>query len=363
MNLGRSRGHATGQLPHLRRLAAWAAGVMLTACLLRAGAAAAADPAPAGSAPAETARAADVEAIRAAAAAYQEALARGDGSLLASLWAPEGDIVDDAGNVLLGRDTTALVGGEAAGPKPEFHITETKLRFLCADAAIEDGIVEVRLPGGGTIDGHFAAVWVKHDGAWKLSAIREARTPDAEGSGDLQELDWMVGDWEAVAATTSAATTPGAPAAAQPIAGQQGDPITLAVTWNPTRTFLVRQMRIPPPPGAPDDAPSLEISQQIGWDPLARQVRGWAFGTDGSHGESTWIREGDAWIARTVSVRPDGRKMSTLTVYTPDGPDRCTLQALPTHIGSEHEPHVVLQFQRTGRPPHEPTPTRPGERP
>ena len=342
MNLGRFRGRAPGPLPHGRRAAARIAGLALAAGLLAAGSARAA---PADTTPVDAGRAADAAAIRAAAAAYQEALARGDASRLADLWAPEGDIVDDAGNVLLGRDTTALVGDEPTGPKPEFRITETKLRFLCADAAIEDGTVEVSLPGGGTIDGHFAAVWVKHDGAWKLAAIREARDPEAEGSADLQELDWMVGDWKAVAATAADAA-----GAAAPVAGDGAAPITLAVHWNPTRTFLVREMRIPPPPGAPADAPTLDISQQIGWDPLARQVRGWAFGSDGSHGESTWIREGDAWIARTVSVRPDGRKTSTLTVYSPDGPDRCTVQSLPTHVGSEHEPHVVLTLERTARP-------------
>jgi len=346
MTLGRSRGVFTGPLPRGRRPAAWAAGVMLAAGILTTNPAAVADPAPPGTTPAEAARAADAAAIRAAAESYREALEKGDASRLASLWAPEGDIVDDAGNVLLGRDTTALVGGEPTGPKPEFRITETKLRFLCADAAIEDGTVEVRLPGGGTIAGHFAAVWVKHDGAWKLAAIREARTPDAEGSGDLQELDWMVGDWQSVAATAADPT-----GAAAPVADAGGDPITLAVHWNQTRTFLLREMRIPPPPGAPADAPTLDVSQQIGWDPLARQVRGWAFGSDGSHGESTWIREGDAWIARTVSVRPDGRKTSTLTVYSPDGPDRCTVQSLPTHVGSEHEPHVVLTLERTGERP------------
>ena len=296
----------------------------------------AADP-PAVDARAADARAADAGAIREAAAAYRAALTKGDAAALAALWAPDGDIVDDAGNVLLGRDTASLVGETSDGPQPEFNIVETKLRFLNDDAAIEDGTVEVLLPDGGTIEGHFAAVWVRHDDAWKLSAIREARTPEAEGSNALQELDWMVGDWKAVAPED-------APAAA-------GDPITMTVRWNPTRTFLIRQMRIPPPPGTPADIPALDISQQIGWDPLARQVRGWAFGTDGSHGESTWMRDGAAWFSRTMSVRPDGRKTSTLTVYTPAGPDQCTVESLPTHAGGEHDPHVVLTLERTAPAP------------
>lgn len=288
----------------------------------------------AGAAEVPAERRADADAIRAAAAAYREALGRGDAAALAALWAPEGDVVDDAGNVLPGRETASLVGEEAAGPRPEFDVVETNLRFLTADTAIEDGTVEVRLPGGGTLAGHFAAVWVRHDGAWKIAAIREARTPEADGAGLLQQFEWMVGEWTAV---------PPEDAPADVVAAA---PITVSVRWNPTRTFLVREMRIPPPPGAPADVPPLEIEQQIGWDPLARQVRGWAFGSDGSHGESSWMLDDGSWVSRTVSVRPDGQKISSLVVYTPDGPDRCTVQSLPTHIGGEHDPHLVLTLAR-----------------
>jgi uncharacterized protein (TIGR02246 family) len=291
----------------------------------------------AGAAEVPAERRADAEAIRAAAATYRDALVRGDAAALAALWMPGGDIVDDAGNVLPGRETASLVSGEAAGPRPEFEIVETNLRFLTADTALEDGTVEVRLPGGGTLAGHFAAVWVRHDGAWKLTAIREARSPEADGAGVLQRLEWMVGEWDAV------------PPDDLPQGPPPGKPISMSVRWNPTRTFLVREMLIPPPPGVPADVPPLEITQQIGWDPLARQVRGWAFGSDGSHGESTWILDDGSWVSRTVSVRPDGQKTSSLVVYTPDGPERCIVHSLPTHIGGEHDPHLVLTLAR--RPP------------
>ena len=284
-------------------------------------------------------RAADEQAIRAATAAYRAALEKGDAAALAALWTPDGDIVDDAGNVLPGRDTAALIGETGDGPRPEFRMVDTSLRFLCADAAIEDGTVEVRLPGGGSLEGHFSAVWVKHEGAWKLAAIREARSPEETNAGVLEQLDWMVGEWRAVAVSDATGGTAATP--------QDGKPITMSVRWNPTRTFLVREMVIPPPAGGPADVPPLEVSQQIGWDPLARQVRGWAFGSDGSHGESTWMPEDGGWVSRTMSIRPDGRKTSSLIVYAPDGPNRLTVQSLPTHVGGEHEPHVVMTLERT----------------
>ena len=58
---------------------------------------------------AETAQDRDKAAIRAAAQAYQEALSRGDGAALAAFWTADGDIVDEQGNTLPGRQSAADV--------------------------------------------------------------------------------------------------------------------------------------------------------------------------------------------------------------------------------------------------------------
>jgi hypothetical protein len=120
-------------------------------------------------------RADDEAAIRAAAKAYIEALDKGDAARLAALWTPDGDIVDAAGHTLLGREAFSLE--ESATPpdpasRPEFRIRETKLRFLSADVAVEDGTVEVVPPAGQPLSGRFSATWVRHEGAWKLGALR-----------------------------------------------------------------------------------------------------------------------------------------------------------------------------------------------
>jgi len=285
----------------------------------------------------------DAQAIHAAAQAYEEALRRGDTKALAALWTPDGDIVDDLGQVLPGRDTVAVPATNPAAPRPDIRVAEKSLRFLSADVAIEDGTVEVTLPGGSLpLEGRFSATWVRHEGSWKLAALRESRSPQTTGPEALKDLEWMVGDWTVVdePAAAPAGTTPAAhPAPALPKA-------EMSVRWNESHTFLLRDLRISAPAGADGQRATMEISQRIGWDPLTREIHSWAFGSDGSHGESSWTRDGGSWIARTASVRPDGRQNSTLNIYTFDGKDRCTWRSLPTHVGGEHTPAMSVTMIR-----------------
>jgi uncharacterized protein (TIGR02246 family) len=276
------------------------------------------------------AREADERAIREAVTKYQQALERGDAKMLADLWTADGDIVDDQGQVTKGRENAAgaLPTGDPAA-RPVVHVSETSLRFLTPDVAIEDGTVEVTPQGSSTpVKGRFTATWVRQDASWRIAGLRESRLATDAGTSRLADLEWMVGDWT----VTDNAAAQGATA---------GPPIEVSVRWNATRTFLLRDMKI-----AKDGSPATHITQRIGWDPLARQVRSWMFSADGSLGEGVWTRDGDAWIARTISVLPDGSQMSALNIYVYDGRDRCTWRSFHTHVGGEHLPPVNMTMVR-----------------
>jgi uncharacterized protein (TIGR02246 family) len=280
---------------------------------------------------------ADTKAIQDAGKAYKVALERGDGKALAALWTPDGDIVDALGNVMKGRDTVSVLEpaaeGEAKAGQPEIDIRETKIRFLDPDVAIEDGMVAVVPPGhSAPLHGRFSATWVRHEGTWKLAALREARGDEASGDETLASLEWMVGDW-----TVVDDATPGKPAAARP-------KVEISTRWNPTRTFLLRDMKITPPGAAADAA--IQVTQRIGWDPLSKSIRSWVFSSDGGHGEATWSRDDGSWVARTTAVLPNGSQTSSLNIYSYDGKDRCVWRSLPTHVGGEHMPQVNMTLVR-----------------
>ena len=291
--------------------------------------------------------------IRATIRSYAEAFERGDGKTLASLWTPDGDIVDDEGRLLNGREAVGqITPATKDAPRPSFQIEQTNLRMLTADVAIEDGTVEVTPPGAtAALKGWFSATWVRHDGSWKLSSVRESQISSSHGTPRLADLDWMVGDWTVVEHHPDRE-----PAAdGSPLVPGASLPIEVSVRWNATRTFLIRDMTIadvdaPSSGDTGDGLPAMHITQRIGWDPLSRQIVSWAFGSDGSHGEATWSRDDDTWVARTMAVMPDGTQTSSLNIYTYDGADRCTWRSVPTHVGGEHAPHVTMTMIRKPKP-------------
>jgi hypothetical protein len=149
----------------------------------------------------------------------------------------------------------------------------------------------------------------------------------------------MVGDWEIERKAAAAA-----PLAADP------PTVSLTVKWNDAKTYLVREMAMGPAAGA--SGPRMSISQRIGWDPLTRSVRSWAFGSDGSHAEGTWRRDGGSWIAHVTTVRPDGSQVASINIYTYDGKDRCMWRSIPAHVGAEHaQPMSVTLVRKPGSAP------------
>ena len=290
---------------------------------------------------AESPRASDEAAIHAAAKTYVDALAKGDAAAIAALWTPDGDIVDAYGNLLPGRRAAdADAPTEEQPDRPEISIHETRLRFLTPDVAIEDGTVEVTPTTGPPLTGRFSATWVKQEGAGKLAAVREARGEAPTAEAALADLDWMVGDWVVVDAP-----------------GRHDDPsepqIEVSARWNASKTYLTRTMTITP--GA--DVAPLEITQRIGWDPLSKSVHSWVFGSDGSHGEANWTRDGKSWVAQARAIHPDGSQSTSLNIYSYDGKDRCVWKSLPTHVGSEAMPTVNMTMVR------KPASTKPEEKP
>ena len=273
---------------------------------------------------------ADVTAIRAAAAAYREALAKGDAAAVKAAWTADGDIVDGWGKRLRLQDVAMPDGGPAATakPRPQFQPTETQLRFITADVAVEDGTGDVVLPGMKTaIEGWFSALWVRSGTSWKLAGLRESERPVVEDADMLADLDWLVGEW--VLAVEEPADGAGASQPAAPNA------MEMTVRWDAGRTFLVREARVPVAASDDGDANVVEIHQRIGWDPLVRRIRSWSFSSDGSRGEATWFRDGDSWIAVQTAVLPNGRQDTAVNIYTYDGRDRCLWRILPEALESD----------------------------
>ena len=292
---------------------------------------AAAEPAAAHAVQSEPA-AADAAAIRVAAAAYRDALAKGDAATLRRIWTADGDVVDGWGNVLSAAEAVAATGG-ADAERPEVRVGETRLRSITPDVVLEDGTVDVVLPGTATpLEGWFSAIWVKQGNEWKMAGIRESERPTTLKGDSLDDLEWMVGDWTLV-----------------PDDGAAKDTVPrmeMSVRWDAGHMFLVRDMRLTSPATAAEPV-TIDVQQRIGWDPLVGRIRSWSFATDGTRGEATWFRDGTSWITKGTTTLADGTQATTVHISSYDGQDRCVWRTIREPFAADDRMPVRATWVRT----------------
>ncbi len=236
---------------------------------------------------AESDRAADEKAIRAAAQQYVAAIARGDAKAAIGYWAPGGDIVDESGRRSTARERIESDIAGAAGSGEAAVATglpSTTIRFLGPDTAIEDGSYGE--------NGRFSAVWTKREDRWRLASLRESRS-ESQPLADLEELDWMVGRW---------------------IGEQDGTTYEITARWNELHTYLERTLS-----ATHNGTVLLKAQQRIGVDPADRSVKSWIHDAEGGHSEGTWSRLGGSWIVETRGVAAAGEDLRGTSVYMPEG--------------------------------------------
>jgi hypothetical protein len=91
----------------------------------------------------------------------------------------------------------------------------------------------------------------------------------------------------------------------------------------------------------------MSISQRIGWDPLARQIRSWEFDTAGGFGEGRWSRAGDQWTIKHTGVQADGTASSATNIMTNESRDVVRWVSTDRVVGEEtlpdHEADVLVR--------------------
>ena len=247
----------------------------------------------------------DEVAIRGTALAYQEAFESGDAKALAALWAETGQYIDESGNVFDGRDAieeefTSFFAGAVKGRRLDIRITS--LRFPAANVAIEDGIATVIRPIGPSSQGRYTAVHAKAaDGTWYLDSVRETVPLRVSHYEYLKDLAWMEGDF--------AATT------------EKGK-ITISGKWSENSNFLLRKFTF-----VQEGFEPMIVSQRIGYDPLAKQVKSWVFDSEGGYAQGRWSRNGDTWTVKAMGVSNDGSVASSTNTLTVVDEDSFTWQS------------------------------------
>lgn len=236
--------------------------------------------------PESAATSTDEAAIRKLADTYCVAFDRRDAKALAQVWSPDAVYNSPiSGNRVQGR---AAIEAEFAGMfraegTARLSVKIDSIRFVTPDVAIEDGTASVVRPGEAPSDSTYTVVLVKKENRWLIDSDRETVLPSTPTAYDkLKELDWMVGEWADNDERASVKTV---------------------CQWTAGRAFLTRTFSV-----AVEGQIELQGTQVIGWDPAKKQIRSWAFDSDGGFAQGTWKRDGDRWVIHSVNTLPDGRK-------------------------------------------------------
>ena len=289
---------------------------------------------------------ADEEGIRETMRSYLQAFNRHDSAALAAHWSAAGENVDlDSGEKTSGReavrDVFAALFEEDAGASIDIELTS--IRPLGGDVAVVDGVSRISFTDAPASASRFAAVMVRRDGGWVIDTVRESAVAGAPAAAarPLDELAWLVGQWEDAGEGVTASTQ---------------------CFWSANRAFLIRshvvsadavqeQRPLPGDGRIPGLLPATppgrrEITEIVGWDPDRGRIRSWYFTSAGRFAEGSWSREGDTWTVRLEGPAGGNADDATCTL-TRMGDDELSLRCGSPAVADFLPP--ACDFLRTAR--------------
>jgi uncharacterized protein (TIGR02246 family) len=252
----------------------------------------------------------DEKAIAGLVAAFTTAFNKGDAAATAATFAEDALAIDEYGQRIEGRAAirAQLAASFANSPGCSIVIKVESLRFLGPDTALEEGRTTITPAGSGGVPDvtRFTVVYIKKNGQWLQSAVRDVIAPDLTPHERLKQLEWLVGDW---------------------VNESEDAVVNTSCKWSKDGNFLIRDFTI-----KTQGQSVLSGTQRLGWDPVRHQFKTWFFDTDGGFGEGYWIRDGDRWLIKTDGVRQDGKSASATNIITPLSRDRMSWQSVDSTI-------------------------------
>lgn len=260
----------------------------------------------------------DESAIRANTKAFEQAFNQKDAKALAALWTEDGKFVTpESGIVVQGR--SAIEEKYAAffqkHPEAKIEIKTESVTFPTSNEAIDVATAVVRRDNDVLEQTAYKAFYARQNGKWLITQVRQVPYGGPpERSPHLMDLKWLIGDW---------------------VDEDEDSLITTQFKWDKYQNFLIHTFTV-----TVEGTFELEGKEIIGWDPIRKMIRSWLFDSDGGYGEGTWRKEGGSWIVETSHTLSDGRKASSINIFTPEGSDKYTWQATGRSVGGEMLPDI-----------------------
>jgi uncharacterized protein (TIGR02246 family) len=245
---------------------------------------------------------------------------------LVPLFAPDARMIFRDGTEVSGRDEIKQAFEEAfsMSPKGSIGIVVDSIQFLTPDVALEEGSTSM-FPDGETLTAksRYTVVHLKKDGRWLMQSVRVVEEESLSAYGELQSLEWLVGEW---------------------IDEGRTETVETAFRWDENKSFLLEEFQV-----IREGEVVLKGTQRIGWDPQAKHIRSWTFDSAGGFGEAVWTPVGDDWVVKAKAVTADGTSASATRTLTRSAQDRAIWTVTDRLAGDERLDDLAVTMVR--KPP------------
>lgn len=213
-----------------------------------------------------------------------------------------------------------------ANPEIKLAVQIGSVKLLTPNLALEEGTATL-FDDGKTPSyvSRYILLHSKVKGAWKIAASKVTEDEELNRATVLDQLSWMEGEWIDEGATSS-------------------------IHWNCERSkdgnYLIRKFDV-----RFADGRSAKGTQRIGWDPVRKQIRSWAFDESGGFAEAYWTKVGNVWVNKSTGYQPDGTAVSATNYVIPIRKDRYMLRSVERFAGREKVDDVEAVVVRRGPKP------------
>lgn len=151
----------------------------------------------------------------------------------------------------------------------------------------------------------FSMVLVKTNASWLINQVTETAMQAAQMESQLQQLDWLIGNWSTDKAGSSA---------------------EMKVEWSPQGKKFITSKYTLNKSGQP---PQID-SHVIGWDPQRRCIVSWHFDSNGGFGTGIWSKQPNenTWTVDFTGVSGDASNMSANNTFSQKSSDEFVWQSI-----------------------------------
>jgi uncharacterized protein (TIGR02246 family) len=256
---------------------------------------------------------------------FTAAFDKADEEGLLALFAPDCEVIDEAGTLHQGkdeiRDMIKTFFGQFPGAK--IHINPETVRSLGSQLMVEEGtrLIAAGNDGSNQASLRYMTLYTKVDGKWLIASIRDFdNQPPHTVHDHLEPIGWLVGDW--VNEGTDAI-------------------VKINFQWTEDKFYLLGEYQV-----HVDGEVVRKTSQRLGWDPLKQRIRSWTFDSDGGFSDGHWVATDAGWLVKTESVTHDGQSASATIHVHPESADQFKMSGFDRIIGSEVDDEFEIVVTR-----------------